>query len=106
MYYCNLISFLYFQQAVWACGHDPLEGKLYPDFGVCTGGTNALLYAWARNAKSIELPKGVGFEVGGNTGRKYLVVQVHYMNLDKDFDTSGVEVELFFINLCIVITFQ
>ncbi len=67
---------IYIEQAVWACGHDPLDGKLYPEYGVCTGSTIALLYAWARDAQSIALPSGVGFEVGGDTGRKYMVVQV------------------------------
>ena len=84
---------------MWACGHDPSEGKLYPQHGLCAAGsTSALLYAWARDAESIHLPMGVGFEVGGNTKRRYMVVQVHYMNLDKDFDTSGVEVNSFFLS--------
>ena len=70
--------------------------KLYPDHPTCTGTTNALLYAWARNAKKIDLPEGVGFQVGGQTAKKYLVVQVHYMNMDQDYDSSGVQVTLFF----------
>ena len=79
-------------QPVWACGHDPTEGQLYPDKPMCTGSTNALLYAWARNAAKINLPKDVGFQVGGPTSRIYLVVQVHYMHMDHDGDTSGVQV--------------
>uniref|UniRef100_A0A8C3SUR0 Peptidylglycine alpha-amidating monooxygenase n=1 Tax=Chelydra serpentina TaxID=8475 RepID=A0A8C3SUR0_CHESE len=37
-----------------------------------------ILYAWARNAPPTRLPKGVGFKVGGETGSKYFVLQVHY----------------------------
>ena len=59
---------------------------------MCTGSTTALLYAWARNAAKIDLPEDVGFLVGGQTRRKYLVVQVHYMHMDHDNDNSGVQV--------------
>lgn len=39
---------------------------------------NHVLYAWARNAKSLTLPDDVGFQVGKGTGIQYLVLQVHY----------------------------
>ncbi|KAM9572568.1 peptidyl-glycine alpha-amidating monooxygenase-like [Trichechus inunguis] len=47
------------------------------DEGTCTDKAN-ILYAWARNAPPTRLPKGVGFRVGGDTGSKYFVLQVHY----------------------------
>uniref|UniRef100_A0A2K5CAQ5 Peptidylglycine alpha-amidating monooxygenase n=1 Tax=Aotus nancymaae TaxID=37293 RepID=A0A2K5CAQ5_AOTNA len=47
------------------------------DEGTCTDKAN-ILYAWARNAPPTRLPKGVGFRVGGATGSKYFVLQVHY----------------------------
>ncbi|KAB0364879.1 hypothetical protein FD754_009035, partial [Muntiacus muntjak] len=47
------------------------------DEGTCTDKAN-ILYAWARNAPPTRLPKGVGFRVGGETGSKYFVLQVHY----------------------------
>uniref|UniRef100_A0A674JZC2 Peptidylglycine alpha-amidating monooxygenase n=1 Tax=Terrapene triunguis TaxID=2587831 RepID=A0A674JZC2_9SAUR len=47
------------------------------DEGICTDKSN-ILYAWARNAPPTRLPKGVGFKVGGETGSKYFVLQVHY----------------------------
>uniref|UniRef100_A0A2K5S125 Peptidylglycine alpha-amidating monooxygenase n=1 Tax=Cebus imitator TaxID=2715852 RepID=A0A2K5S125_CEBIM len=47
------------------------------DEGTCTDKAN-ILYAWARNAPPTQLPKGVGFRVGGETGSKYFVLQVHY----------------------------
>lgn len=37
-----------------------------------------VLYAWARNAKSLELPQDVGFQVGQGTEIQYLVLQIHY----------------------------
>jgi hypothetical protein len=71
-------------QPVWSCGHDPTGGKLYPDRPTCTGSTNVLLYAWARDAKKIDLPDGVGFEVGGKTSRwlsyqKFQILNYKYL---------------------------
>ena len=34
------------------------------------------MYAWAKNAPATKLPEDVGFKIGGNTGHKYLVLQV------------------------------
>ncbi|XP_058023086.1 peptidyl-glycine alpha-amidating monooxygenase isoform X7 [Ahaetulla prasina] len=57
-----------------------------------------ILYAWARNAPPTRLPKGVGFKVGGETGSKYFVLQVHYGDIgafkDKHKDCSGVTLHL------------
>ncbi|RMC18123.1 hypothetical protein DUI87_05003 [Hirundo rustica rustica] len=47
------------------------------DEGTCKDKSN-ILYAWARNAPPTRLPKGVGFRVGGETGSRYFVLQVHY----------------------------
>lgn len=49
----------------------------YCDEGTCIDKAN-ILYAWARNAPPTRLPEGVGFRVGGETGSKYFVLQVHY----------------------------
>ncbi|XP_023347961.1 peptidylglycine alpha-hydroxylating monooxygenase isoform X2 [Eurytemora carolleeae] len=53
-----------------------------------------IIYAWAKNAPKLDLPKGVGFKVGGpGADVKYLVLQVHYARVDKiptEGDTSGV----------------
>ena len=53
-----------------------MNGKLYPERGVCGGGVNKLMYAWAKNAKKIDLPKGVGFQVGAAAGTRHMIVQV------------------------------
>uniref|UniRef100_A0A670YHC5 Peptidylglycine alpha-amidating monooxygenase n=1 Tax=Pseudonaja textilis TaxID=8673 RepID=A0A670YHC5_PSETE len=67
------------------------------DGGTCTD-TSDILYAWARNAPPTRLPKGVGFKVGGETGSKYFVLQVHYGDVgvfkDKHKDCSGVTLHL------------
>ncbi|KAH0628114.1 hypothetical protein JD844_008859 [Phrynosoma platyrhinos] len=72
------------------------------DYWDCNGGTcmdtSNILYAWARNAPPTRLPKGVGFQVGGERGSKYFVLQVHYGDVsafkDKHKDCSGVTLHL------------
>ncbi|XP_004625525.1 peptidyl-glycine alpha-amidating monooxygenase [Octodon degus] len=67
------------------------------DEGTCTDKAN-ILYAWARNAPPTRLPKGVGFRVGGESGSKYFVLQVHYGDIsafrDDHKDCSGVSLHL------------
>uniref|UniRef100_A0A6G1S1M7 Peptidylglycine alpha-amidating monooxygenase n=1 Tax=Hypotaenidia okinawae TaxID=2861861 RepID=A0A6G1S1M7_9GRUI len=67
------------------------------DEGTCKDKSN-ILYAWARNAPPTRLPKGVGFRVGGETGGRYFVLQVHYGDIsafrDKHKDCSGVTLHL------------
>ncbi|KAM5260850.1 peptidyl-glycine alpha-amidating monooxygenase isoform 19-T31 [Hipposideros larvatus] len=67
------------------------------DEGTCIDKSN-ILYAWARNAPPTRLPKGVGFRVGGETGSKYFVLQVHYGDIsafrDNHKDCSGVSLHL------------
>ncbi|KAL9986000.1 hypothetical protein ACROYT_G000053 [Oculina patagonica] len=67
--------------------------------GVCGGDGERILYAWGRNAPVLKLPKDVAFEVGGDSGVNYLVLQVHYGKVDnfkanptlKDY--SGVDLQ-------------
>lgn len=61
---------------------------------VCSSGSQAIKYAWGKNAPSLEMPDGVAFHVGGSAPIKYLVLQVHYLNVDtfkdgKKKDRSG-----------------
>uniref|UniRef100_K9IZS7 Putative peptidylglycine alpha-amidating monooxygenase n=1 Tax=Desmodus rotundus TaxID=9430 RepID=K9IZS7_DESRO len=67
------------------------------DEGTCADKAN-ILYAWARNAPPTRLPEGVGFRVGGETGSKYFVLQVHYGDIsafrDGHKDCSGVSLHL------------
>ncbi|XP_014806971.1 PREDICTED: peptidyl-glycine alpha-amidating monooxygenase isoform X4 [Calidris pugnax] len=67
------------------------------DEGTCKDKSN-ILYAWARNAPPTRLPKGVGFRVGGESGGRFFVLQVHYGDIsafrDKHKDCSGVTLHL------------
>ncbi|KAM4807960.1 peptidyl-glycine alpha-amidating monooxygenase isoform 1-T2 [Rhinophrynus dorsalis] len=72
------------------------------DYWDCGAGTcsdePSIMYAWARNAPPTKLPEGVGFRVGGKSGSKYFVLQVHYGNIkafqDKHKDCTGVTVQI------------
>uniref|UniRef100_A0A8D2NW00 Peptidylglycine alpha-amidating monooxygenase n=1 Tax=Zosterops lateralis melanops TaxID=1220523 RepID=A0A8D2NW00_ZOSLA len=79
--------------------NEPSSAESYWDCdeGTCKDKSN-ILYAWARNAPPTRLPKGVGFRVGGETGSRYFVLQVHYGDIgafrDKHKDCSGVTLHL------------
>jgi len=50
--------------------------------GVCGGVGEKIMYVWGRNAPKLKLPPDVAFEVGGDSGVNYLVLQVHYKTVD------------------------
>jgi len=82
------------QEPVWLCGHDGSQGQGgFSHGGVCQG-NQRILYAWARDAPPLDLPQGVGFTVGGNTGINTLVIQVHYAVARPDPDSTGVKMSL------------
>lgn len=67
--------------------------------GTCKGSVNKIMYAWAMDAPPLALPQGVGFHVGGSSQIRYIVLQVHYANVDKfklhhETDHSGVTLRL------------
>jgi len=76
---------------VWDCGemHNDENGNDYQQGPVCADGAH-IIYAWARDAPQLTLPKDVGFLVGGKTRIHYLVLQVHYMHPMEQPDYSGV----------------
>ncbi|XP_785956.3 peptidylglycine alpha-hydroxylating monooxygenase [Strongylocentrotus purpuratus] len=85
------------QQKPWDCGEmDMIRDEKKMTAPPCASGSK-ILYAWAMDAPPLELPKGIGFEVGGDTGIDYLVLQVHYANVDKfedgSTDDSGIALE-------------
>jgi peptidylglycine monooxygenase len=65
----------------------------FPRAPTCARGSQ-IIYAWAKDAPKLVLPAGVGFKVGGLTGVNYLVLQVHYANVEKfqngATDNSGI----------------
>lgn len=77
-------------EEVWDCGEMDTEGK---DQSTPCNGWPRILYAWAMNAPPMKLPDGVGFEIGGATRIRHLVLQIHYASVakfqDGTKDTSG-----------------
>lgn len=51
-----------------------------------------VVYAWALDAPSIQLPKDVGLRVGGDTKIQYIVLQLHFKRAfdEGETDSSGV----------------
>lgn len=78
---------------VWDCGEMATSSSSsnLKKADPCSEGSH-VVYAWARNAKSLELPEDVGFQVGKGTEIQYLVLQVHYSKKfpEGKTDNSGV----------------
>jgi len=73
------------EEQVWNCGEmmsKSKEGKDIPTGPICKGGKQNIIYAWAMDAPKLVMPENVAFKVGGNTDKKYFVMQVHYANVD------------------------
>jgi len=77
--------------AVWDCGEMSATETQYRRFPTCNSQPQ-ILYAWGKGAPKLELPKGVGFSVGGGTQNRYIVLQIHYMHKTDKEDFSGVRV--------------
>lgn len=84
---------------IWNCGEMAVKDTQYSAGPTCKSSLS-ILYAWAMEAPNLELPKGVGFKVGGDTDVQYLVMQIHYKNVDKflppknQTDSSGLTLEM------------
>ncbi|KAG6446687.1 peptidylglycine alpha-hydroxylating monooxygenase [Manduca sexta] len=67
--------------SVWSCGEMQSNGvdQIYNTANPCRAGSQ-IVYAWAKDAPSLQLPEGVGFLIGKDSPIKYLVLQVHYMH--------------------------
>lgn len=61
----------YFDSSGWGTGGQ----SGYRRAPVCADGSQ-IIYAWALDAPPLELPKGVGFKVGGDSNVNFLVLQV------------------------------
>ncbi|CAH1796518.1 unnamed protein product [Owenia fusiformis] len=69
---------------LFGCVDGPASDEEHWECGqTCKGGSN-IMFAWAKNAEPKELPKDVGFKIGGPNGVKHLVLQVHYAAKFKD----------------------
>lgn len=82
--------------SVWSCGEMQSNeiDKTYHTASPCSEGSQ-IVYAWARDAPSLQLPRDVGFLIGKDSPIKYLVLQVHYMHRfpEGKTDNSGVFLE-------------
>uniref|UniRef100_A0A915NDD4 peptidylglycine monooxygenase n=1 Tax=Meloidogyne floridensis TaxID=298350 RepID=A0A915NDD4_9BILA len=78
-------------EPAWDCGEMSSSDAGYSRSPVCASQPD-IIYAWARGAPKLNLPKGVGFRVGGEAKSQFLVLQVHYMHQMKGEDNSGVRV--------------
>ncbi|XP_072946506.1 peptidylglycine alpha-hydroxylating monooxygenase [Epargyreus clarus] len=67
-------------ESVWSCGEMQSNevDRVYNTASPCRSGSQ-IVYAWARDAPSFDLPENVGFLIGRDSPIKYLVLQVHYM---------------------------
>uniref|UniRef100_A0A646QG22 peptidylglycine monooxygenase n=1 Tax=Hemiscolopendra marginata TaxID=943146 RepID=A0A646QG22_9MYRI len=78
---------------VWDCGEMQGSSSQYKKGQVCGSGSQ-IVYAWAHNARQLELPADTGIKVGRDSAVKYLVLQVHYLDvtkfIDGGTDNSGV----------------
>lgn len=86
------------EEETWNCGEMHKDSNPETDqykYGpVCSGEKQSIIYAWAMDAPKLVLPEDVAFKVGGNTAFKYIVMQVHYANVEKfkggATDNSGI----------------
>lgn len=78
-------------RAVWDCGemasNDHESEAIFPRAGICQD-ESQIVYSWAMDAPSLQLPEGVGFKVGQDTNIGYLILQVHYANVDRFLGTT------------------
>jgi hypothetical protein len=64
-----------------AAKHVNVHGH-YKSGSVCKGLKQSAIYAWAMDAPTLVLPPDVAFKVGPHTNAKYLVLQVHYAQVE------------------------
>jgi len=83
-------------EEVWNCGemaakssNEVDEDGQFQSAPVCADG-EIIIYAWGMGVPQLQLPKDVGFRVGGKTKIQSLVVQAHYMHPIDNPDYSGV----------------
>ncbi|KAK6727683.1 hypothetical protein RB195_005396 [Necator americanus] len=64
---------------LYGCGEPAHSQTFWRGGETCGMGVTHILYAWARNAPTLLLPRNVAFSVGHeDDGIKYFVLQVHY----------------------------
>lgn len=71
------------KESTWSCAGTPCSGS------------SSVVFAWAKNARPLHLPAGVGYHIGHSSDFSYLVLQVHYVApipASQPADTSGLAI--------------
>uniref|UniRef100_A0A0N5A2F7 Peptidylglycine monooxygenase n=1 Tax=Parastrongyloides trichosuri TaxID=131310 RepID=A0A0N5A2F7_PARTI len=64
---------------LFGCESLPSTEPIFKGHSTCGVGTSKIIYAWARNAPSLDLPKDVAFAIGSTSNNiNFLVLQIHY----------------------------
>lgn len=83
---------------VFACARPAQRDEYWECNGrrPCGGNDEQILYAWAKNAEPLQLPKHVAFPLGFEYDLNYIVIQIHYARplSNDEFDSSGVSIYL------------
>jgi hypothetical protein len=81
---------------LYGCTQPAYAVSFWKGAATCAGASH-ILYAWARNAPSLELPKDVAIPIGNNGDPvQYLVLQIHYAHPFEGNvrDFSGIKLHL------------
>ncbi|VDN01888.1 unnamed protein product [Thelazia callipaeda] len=82
---------------LYGCAQPAYATQFWRGKDICGSSSSHILYAWARNAPDLHLPRDVAFSVGHETDSvKYLVMQVHYAQpfIGKVLDYSGITIHM------------
>lgn len=86
-------------QPVWNCGEmsrdaDDADDRMERGSPCARGVHTQIVFAWARDAKQLKLPDGVGYKVGKGSPIEYMVLQVHYAHMlpPGQADSSGIKI--------------
>ena len=82
-YRCNLCVYLIVPFPLKVVECVLRKEQRHSNSAACLHTFSQVLYAWAHDAPRFRLPDQVGFKVGAQTDIQYLVLQVHYSNVQR-----------------------
>ncbi|KAK3593802.1 hypothetical protein CHS0354_014344 [Potamilus streckersoni] len=59
---------------------EPASFETFWKCGAVCSGRDQIIFAWAKNAPPLKMPKDVGLHIGKEAGISYIVVQIHYVH--------------------------
>ncbi|KAL3867131.1 hypothetical protein ACJMK2_044358 [Sinanodonta woodiana] len=77
---------------LFGCDEPASVEKFWKCGSVCSG-KDQIIFAWAKNAPPLKMPKDVGLHIGKNAGIAHIVIQIHYVHKfeeDAQPDYSGI----------------